>query len=79
MRPWDEVVGEGIHFSAKLADLVNAGTRPRLPQGCEDAPDGYRILMEECWEGLPENRPSCAIIVERLTAICRRSKSDTQV
>jgi hypothetical protein len=66
---WDEVQEEGICFSAKLTELVNAGVRPALPAGCEPAPEGYRELMEQCWSGRPGNRPTFGSVLETLALI----------
>jgi hypothetical protein len=68
-RPWDEVVEQGIQFSAKLTKLVNAGVRPMVPVGCGPAPDGYRALMEQCWAGDPARRPTFVAILAVLTEV----------
>lgn len=57
VQPWNEIEEEGVHFSTKLTELVNAGVRPRCNEGPGSAPDGYCSLMERCWTGRPELRP----------------------
>lgn len=66
-RPWDEVKEEGVQFSARLTELVNAGVRPELPTGCDNAPEGYKSLMEQCWTGRPEQRPPFSSVLHSLT------------
>jgi hypothetical protein len=68
-RPWNEVKEEGVHFSVRLSELVSAGVRPMLPNGCAPAPAGYRELMERCWAGRPDNRPTFAQVVIELDAL----------
>eukprot|EP00040_Diaphanoeca_grandis_P034701 m.216423 g.216423 ORF g.216423 m.216423 type:complete len:1123 (+) comp33207_c7_seq3:167-3535(+) len=68
-RPWDEVEGDGIQFTAKLTELVGQGQRPQLPQNCEDAPRGYATMMEQCWSTSPDDRPSFAVTLEHLESI----------
>jgi hypothetical protein len=71
-RPWEEVSGTGVHFSNALAELVNSGVRPQLPSGfTENAPPGYRDLMERCWSDSPTNRPTFGEILVALTDIER--------
>ena len=68
-RPWDEVQEQGVHFSSHLCELVSSGVRPLLPSGCEPAPAGYRELMERCWAGPPDSRPTFAQVVIELSEL----------
>lgn len=54
------------------------GVRPEVPDrealpGPEPPPaaalDGYQALMRECWAQAPEQRPTFAAIVSRLSAL----------
>jgi hypothetical protein len=77
-RPWDEVTEEGVHFSVRLSELVSAGVRPMLPSGCAPAPAGYRELMERCWTGQPDSRPTFAQVVVDL-GVLRDSQHETSL
>lgn len=68
-NPWNEIDAHGIKLSSEIVRLVHAGVRPRLPDGCGPAPEGYRDLMEKSWAGRPETRPSFSIILTTLTKI----------
>eukprot|EP00040_Diaphanoeca_grandis_P027786 m.159007 g.159007 ORF g.159007 m.159007 type:complete len:420 (-) comp31117_c1_seq1:268-1527(-) len=68
-RPWDEVEGAGISFMTKFTTLVNDGQRPRLPDGCGDAPQGYATLMGRCWTTDASERPSFDITLSHLQSI----------
>eukprot|EP00037_Helgoeca_nana_P020684 m.206615 g.206615 ORF g.206615 m.206615 type:complete len:120 (-) comp25359_c2_seq4:2426-2785(-) len=57
-RPWDEITVTESQFPARLCELVNSGVRPKLPHNCGDAPDGYNDVMNACWAGKPEHRPT---------------------
>jgi hypothetical protein len=63
------VTEAGVQFTAKLGTLVNAGVRPRLPDGCGPAPPGYKDLMERCWAGRYDARPSFATVVDVVAVI----------
>jgi hypothetical protein len=69
VQPWNEVKEEGVQFSSVLAERVLAGVRPRLLPDCPDAPVGYRDLMEQCWAGQPDRRPTFAAIVRALSLL----------
>eukprot|EP00035_Acanthoeca_spectabilis_P016507 m.338069 g.338069 ORF g.338069 m.338069 type:complete len:111 (-) comp16533_c6_seq3:37-369(-) len=75
-RPWDEVQEEGIQFSERLTELVNAGVRPQLPKACEEAPKGFQALVEQSWDTRPENRPSFSRVVQSLVALRSGKISD---
>ena len=60
--PFPEL-GDGAVINAVLE-----GRRPSQPTTCSgtQALDGLWILLQNCWEQLPEKRPTAARIVERL-------------
>jgi len=78
-RPWDEIHEEGIRFGAKLTEVVNAGQRPALPDGCEEAPGVYRELMAQCWAMSPDDRPTFAAVVEVLSEILRVAGTESNL
>jgi len=38
--------------------MVTEGIRPTIPTGVDVMPQ-YKSLMNQCWNGQSENRPSC--------------------
>ena len=40
-----------------------------LPNDCGAAPPGYQDLMEQCWAGRYDTRPSFAVVVDVVTSI----------
>jgi hypothetical protein len=68
VEPWNEIVEQGIQFSAKLEEVVTAGKRPQAPSDCGPAPRAYITLMTECWADSPGDRPPFWICLERLNA-----------
>ena len=41
-----------------LFALVDVGYRPADVKGCKPPPDCWKELMEKCWNGNPEERPT---------------------
>jgi serine/threonine protein kinase len=60
MTEWDESVG--------FAEKVAAGWRPTFPQ---HMPEDVRRLVDCCWSGTPELRPSMSDVLLRLKALQR--------
>jgi serine/threonine protein kinase len=48
-----------------VVEVVNDGLRPTLPDECKASP--LVPLMKDCWHADPDQRPTFAIIVERLS------------
>lgn len=67
--PWQEILEDGVNFPLKLTELVGSGDRPQLPNGVTLAPHGYRELMEQCWAGQSNLRPTFAVVLTSLAAI----------
>ncbi|ELR12284.1 mitogen-activated protein kinase kinase kinase [Acanthamoeba castellanii str. Neff] len=55
-----------VKFMSILEDMVKEGQRPAIPDSCIPS---YKQLIERCWAQVPEERPSCKEIVERINAI----------
>eukprot|EP00035_Acanthoeca_spectabilis_P017699 m.371925 g.371925 ORF g.371925 m.371925 type:complete len:602 (+) comp16686_c1_seq8:1793-3598(+) len=75
--PWEEIEGKGDFFIIRLSDLVNAGTRPELPENCESAPEGYEQLMHWCWAGHPNRRPTFPAILKALSHVRSQRRAST--
>jgi len=50
----------------KFKRAVCAGERPPIPPDCEPS---LRSLIEDCWTGVPANRPSFKTIISRLESV----------
>jgi len=55
--------------------VASEDLRPTLPEGLSPA---LRQLLNECWDGEAENRPSAAEIVKRIKRIGRQLQVDIQ-
>eukprot|EP00878_Enallax_costatus_P001012 GHUV01001146.1.p1 GENE.GHUV01001146.1~~GHUV01001146.1.p1 ORF type:complete len:510 (+),score=107.78 GHUV01001146.1:223-1530(+) len=53
-------VYHGIHYGAVVERVVVQGERPPIP---DNVPEGLSILMQICWDAVPENRPTFEQIV----------------
>lgn len=57
-------IWHGLRFPApegppsKLFRMVDSGYRPGDVEGCTPPPDCWKELMERCWQGNPEKRPT---------------------
>ncbi|KAJ7857836.1 hypothetical protein B0H14DRAFT_3638027 [Mycena olivaceomarginata] len=69
--PFPELRTDGAVIQAVLE-----GLRPPQPPSCSGTPplDGVWILLQDCWTGLPERRPTAVQIVERLVGPVIRAK-----
>jgi serine/threonine protein kinase len=67
-EPWkEEIVESGPHFSFALRDAVLDGKRPTVPKETEtEFPEAYITLMQQCWSGSPQDRPSFVEVVRIL-------------
>ena len=48
--------------------LVDEGHRPKDVEGCQEPPARWKQLMNQCWDGSPERRPSAKICFQEITA-----------
>ncbi|KAJ7915382.1 kinase-like domain-containing protein [Mycena leptocephala] len=57
-----------LHMDSAVIDAVLKGRRPSQPTSCSGTPslDSLWNLLENCWAGLPEMRPTALQIVEQL-------------
>jgi hypothetical protein len=62
-HPFPELRTDGAVIKAVLD-----GLRPSRPLSCSGTPrlDGLWILLQDCWEELPEKRPTAVQTVDRL-------------
>ncbi|CAG8646898.1 4918_t:CDS:1, partial [Acaulospora colombiana] len=49
--------------------IIN-GKRPKIHV---DTPHEYAMLMKQCWDGEPSNRPTASEIADRMGALLRKS------
>ncbi|KAJ7651237.1 hypothetical protein FB45DRAFT_780589 [Roridomyces roridus] len=61
--PFPEMSSDGAVILA-----VMKGRRPSRPPSCSGSPslDGLWALLQDCWHGTPEHRPTAAQVVQRL-------------
>ncbi|KAJ7651216.1 kinase-like domain-containing protein [Roridomyces roridus] len=61
--PFPEMSSDGAVIMA-----VIKGRRPPRPPSCSGSPslDGLWALLQDCWHGTPEHRPTAAQVVQRL-------------
>jgi serine/threonine protein kinase len=64
-----------LENSWDVAKFVLDGHREKIPQDC---PNDYRKLIERCWDGDPNNRPSCEEIISQLEQMLRAELNKTQ-
>jgi serine/threonine protein kinase len=65
--PWWNINARNVlQLEEGLKAAIAKGDRPVPPDGCEDAPEAYHIMMEACWAGVPESRPSFAQVLANL-------------
>lgn len=60
---WEMWYGQHAFAEVKVETLitfVNAGNRPKHLRDCEEPPQPWKELMEKCWNGNAEERPSAA-------------------
>ena len=58
---WEMWYGQHAFAEVKVETLisfVDAGNRPKHLKDCEKPPQPWKELMEKCWSGNPEERPS---------------------
>ena len=52
-----------------LFDFVDGDHRPKHVEGSKEPPALWKQLMNQCWDGNPEKRPSAKICFQIITAI----------
>lgn len=76
---WELLSGEipykDVDSSAIMYGVGNNSLRLPIPKTC---PDGYRILVEQCWAAKPRNRPSFKQIEAHLQIAAVELESITQ-
>jgi serine/threonine protein kinase len=63
--PFEEFSPDKNFFAIKDA-IIEQGLRPSIPAEC---PPGLASLIQHCWQGKPEDRPSLDLIVEQLSVL----------
>ena len=58
--------------------LVDAGYRPEHVQGCKEPPICWKQLMEKCWRGNPEERPSAETCTNQAKMIVFHEGNETE-
>lgn len=76
---WELLSGEipykDVDSSAIMYGVGNNSLRLPIPTTC---PDGYRLLVEQCWAAKPRNRPSFKQIETHLQIAAVELESTTQ-
>jgi len=68
-RPWQDLI---VCSPWQLVITVgHNGERPPIPHSC---PHDLRILMEDCWQTDPRQRPAVAEVIERLEGMIERTQ-----
>lgn len=62
-----------ITFSYQVEDMIQAGKRPDIPEGC---PSDYADLIKDCWAQEPDDRPHFSEVVKRLHAMIIKRAAD---
>lgn len=63
--PWDELgtALEYLELCSRLADALQTGRRPNLPQAVSTEHPAFTSVMQRCWSGDPVNRPTFSQVV----------------
>jgi len=64
--PWD-----GSNFQDVRHAVASAGERPPIPPDC---PPALAQVLRDCWQPLPENRPSASSVLNKISQMGVRSK-----
>ena len=64
-QAFEEFKGTIVHFFSKVAE----GYRPRGVKGEKTPPPTWKQLMNRCWAGNPEQRPSAEICNQEITTL----------
>lgn len=64
-QAFEEFKGTIVHFFSKVAE----GYRPRGVKGEKTPPPTWEQLMNRCWAGSPEQRPSAEICNQEITTL----------
>ncbi|KAJ7901599.1 hypothetical protein B0H13DRAFT_2663935 [Mycena leptocephala] len=66
-----------LRYDSAVIKAVVDGLRPSQPTSCSGTPllDGLWILLQNCWEDLPEKRPTAVQTVDRLTGPVIQAKT----
>ena len=52
-----------------LFDIMDGGHRPKHVEGSKEPPTRWKELLNQCWDGNPEQRPSAKICFQEMNAI----------
>jgi len=69
---WEMWYGQRAFAEVKVETLitfVDAGNRPQHLKDCEEPPKPWKELMEKCWNGNAEERPSAEECNQKLTEL----------
>eukprot|EP01132_Coremiostelium_polycephalum_P005348 gene5348-6671_t len=73
-RPFSEF--KNLHHDFQIIiQTAKKGLRPSIPKAC---PAQFVSLIQDCWDGSAEKRPSCTDIVNRLLELETLYKSNTE-
>ena len=69
---WEIWYGQHAFAEVKVETLitfVNGGNRPEHVKDCKKPPQLWQELMEKCWNGNPEERPSAEECKQKTTEL----------
>lgn len=69
---WEMWYGHQVFLEVKaetLTPFIDAGRRPKHLKGCEKPPRLWKELMEKCWNGNAEERPSAEKCYQKTTEL----------